>query len=101
MELATALYSSTPSKTELDSFGLSEVDYEDEYIEIWSDNWDAFQLFQAMSTQWRTSMSGILGLDYNCLPWVMQMLDIKGNQKIFNDIRLMESQALTIIHKSK
>lgn len=54
-----------------------------------------------MSTQWRTSIGGIIGLDYNCLPWVMKMQHIEENEHIFNDIQIMESEALKIIHKSK
>lgn len=83
------------------AFGLTESDYDDEYIEIWQDNFDAFKLFKAMSTQWRTSMSGIIGLDYNCMQWVMKINNIAENEIIFNDIQIMENEALRIIHKAK
>ncbi|HHY1261524.1 TPA: DUF1799 domain-containing protein [Yersinia enterocolitica] len=33
-------------------------------IEIWPDVWPAFNVIRAMSTQWRTGMSGPTGLDY-------------------------------------
>ncbi|WP_294615407.1 DUF1799 domain-containing protein [uncultured Gilliamella sp.] len=101
MKLVTALYTSEPSKEELAAFGLTELDYEDEYIEIWQDNLDSFRLFSAMSTQWRATVGGITGLDYNCLPWVMKMQHIKESDNIFNDIQIMESEALRIIYKSK
>ncbi|OCG28206.1 hypothetical protein A9G11_11930 [Gilliamella sp. wkB108] len=101
MTLVTALYTSEPSKEELAAFGLTEDDYEDEYIEVWQDNLDALRLFSAMSTQWRTSIGGITGLDYNCLPWVMKMQNIKEDEHIFSDIQLMESEALKIVHQSK
>lgn len=61
------------------AFGLTEADYEDEYVERWQDNIDAFRLFRAMSTQWRTSMSGVTGFDYNCLAWVMKVNNIAEN----------------------
>lgn len=54
-----------------------------------------------MSTQWRTSMSGVLGLDYNCMGWVMKINNITESETIFNDIQIMESEALRIMHKSK
>lgn len=80
---------------------MSEDDFDGEFIEIWQDNLDSFRLFKAMSTQWRTSMSGLIGLDYNCLPWVMKVNNILESETIFHDIQLMESQALKIIHKTK
>ena len=54
-----------------------------------------------MSTQWRTSMSGVLGLDYNCMEWVMKINNIAESETIFNDIQIMESEALKLMHKSK
>ena len=83
------------------AFGLTESDYDDEYIEIWQDNFDAFKLFRAMSTQWRTSMNGIIGLDYNCMQWVMKINNITESETIFNDIQIMENEALRIMHKTK
>ena len=54
-----------------------------------------------MSTQWRTSMSGIIGLDYNCMQWVMKINNITESETIFNDIQIMETEALRILHKTK
>lgn len=54
-----------------------------------------------MSTQWRTSMKGIISLDYNCMQWVMKINNIAENEIIFNDIQIMENEALRIIHKAK
>jgi hypothetical protein len=46
-------------------------------------------------------MSGLIGLDYNCLPWVMKINNIAESDTIFNDIQTMESEALKLMHKSK
>ena len=83
------------------AFGLSEADYEGEYVEIWQDNLDAFRLFKVMCTQWRTSMAGVTGLDYNCIPWVMKVNNIPENERIFNDLQIMEGEALKLMNKSK
>lgn len=83
------------------AFGLTEADYQDEYVEIWQDNSDVFRLFKAMSTQWRTSMGGVMGLDYNCLAWVMKINNIAENERIFNDLQIMEGEALKLINKAK
>lgn len=61
--------------------------------------WPAFLTFQAMSTQWRTSMGGITGLDYNMLPWLMKLHGVEDEATALNDIRVMECTALKIIHK--
>lgn len=51
-----------------------------------------------MSTQWRTGMNGITGLDYNVLPWLMKLEGIEDEATALNDIRLMERAALEIIN---
>lgn len=86
---------------ELAAFGLTEDDYSEEYVEIWQDNFDSFRLFKSMTTQWRTGMSGITGLDYNCLPWLMKIHGIPESERIFNDLQIMEGEALKLMNKSK
>jgi hypothetical protein len=75
----------------------------DENAEVWPDIWPAFLLFEAMSTQWRTGMGGAVGLDYNAIPAVAQMLNIKRRDlpRMFHDLRVMESEALLIMSESK
>ena len=57
-----------------------------------------FAVFQSMGTQWRTGMGGITGLDYNVLPWLMKLKGVEDEATALNDIRVMESAALRIIH---
>lgn len=54
-----------------------------------------------MSTQWRVSAGGAVGLDYNTLPTVAEMLDFNKEQlkEAFHDIRIMEGEALSLMHK--
>lgn len=83
IDLAIALYTPERSKEELAALGITEPDYEGEYVEIWQDNLDVFRLFKAMCTQWRTSMAGVTGFDYNCITWVMKVNNISENERIF------------------
>jgi len=76
-------------------------DIDDIDLEVWPDVWPSFQLFQSMSTQWRTSMGGVTGLDYNVLPWLMKVHGIEDEASALNDIRVMEASALRTIHKSR
>lgn len=75
---------------------------EDEY-DVWPDNWPAFLLFEAMSTQWRVGIGGATGLDYNALPPVASMLGMKRREipEVFHDIRVMEAEAMLVMSESK
>ncbi|MGY2680815.1 DUF1799 domain-containing protein [Pseudomonas tolaasii] len=58
-----------------------------------ADNWDAFKVFEAMSTQWRTDACGATGMDYSALVGVIRMcgVPISQRQTIFSDFRRMEA----------
>lgn len=56
-----------------------------------------------MSTQWRTGAFGATGLDYNALPAVLRLIGIpkKSRQSVFQDLRVMEAEALLVMSESK
>lgn len=89
------MYSKQISAEEIEASGFSIEDFADDYVEVWPENYDAFRLFSTLQTQWRTGMNGPTGLDYNVLFQFM----LPTNQELFEDIRIMESAALTEIHK--
>ncbi|WP_145133641.1 MULTISPECIES: DUF1799 domain-containing protein [unclassified Pseudomonas] len=78
-----------------DAFGFSAEDYGDE-VEVWPNTWPAFQVFEAMSTQWRTGACGATGLDYTSLRHVAGFLGLTRSEvvEVFPDIRVMEAEAL-------
>ncbi|WP_353614092.1 DUF1799 domain-containing protein [Mangrovibacter phragmitis] len=98
--VASELYTSEPSNEDLAAFGLSPDDYDDRVIDVWPDIWTSFNVFQAASTQWRTSMGGVTGLDYNVLPWLMKLHGVEDEATALSDIRIMERSALHVIHNS-
>lgn len=63
---------------------------------IWDINWNTFNLFHALTTQWRVGMSGATGLDYSVIPAVGKMLGLKQKQinELFPDLQVMENEAL-------
>lgn len=83
----------------LEVFGLLPEDF-DEFVEVWPVLWAALLVFEAMATQWRSGASGATGLDYSALPSVMDMLGIGSDKRgeVFQDVRLMEQEALRILH---
>lgn len=56
-----------------------------------------------LQTQWRSGFSGPTGLDYNTLFTTMNLMSIDPQKQIelLGDIRVMESAALTEIHRKK
>lgn len=62
--------------------------------EIWPCNEKSFELFVAMQTQWRVGMGGPTGLDYSAIPVVSEATGIKVTKSRFDDLRIMESEAL-------
>jgi hypothetical protein len=97
-----ALYSPGAPPDQLAMFGMTTLDLDDT-IEVLPDNWDAFVLFDSMSTQWRTGFSGRTGLDYSVLPSVMNLLGFpkKIRNSLFQDVIVMETEALLVMSEEK
>jgi hypothetical protein len=90
------MYERPATDAELDAFGFSASDYEHEQVEVWPENWQAFDLFRALSTQWRVGMAGPTGLDYNTLFHKMDRMRLEPDEydELEADIRTMEFAAL-------
>ena len=65
-------------------------------IEVWPENYQAFEVFFAMFTQWRVSMSGPVGFDYGVLPEIWQRCQVAESDRddAFHCLRVMEGTAL-------
>ena len=100
---AAALYTKGPSAAEAAAWGLTLEEASGPPVEIWPDNVMAVNVFVAMSTQWRTSVSGATGLDYGVLPHVMRLVGVgvKDRTAVFDAIRLMEDAALEMMRVKK
>lgn len=82
------------------AFGFTADDF-DETVEIWPENWLAFEVFAAMQTQWRAGMNGATGLDYAALEPVMRLHGIPKRKRaeVFEAVRLMEGEALAVMRE--
>lgn len=80
--------------------GLRPEDFVNEVFELWPDNEKSIALFSTISTQWRVGMGGPTGLDYNVLFARMDRmkLDESSYENLFDDIRVIESEALSILN---
>jgi hypothetical protein len=82
--------------------GMKPEDLQQEIV-LWATNLQSFGVFEAMGTQWRMGMGGATGLDYQALPTVMDMigLDAEHRPAAFQDVRLMEREALHAMADSR
>lgn len=62
--------------------------------QIMEENRQAWRLWNAVKTQWRTGVGGIVGLDYTALKMVAKMLDIKMNPCML--IKISELERITM-----
>lgn len=68
----------------------------EEEIFVWDINWNTFNLFNALTSQWRVGMGGATGLDYSVIIPTGKMLGFKQKQinEMFPDLQVMENEAL-------
>ena len=86
-----------PSLAGIAALLMTEPDYE-----VWPENMPAINIFSSISTQWRYGgMGGVTGLDYNVLFNRLDRMKLSDQdyEWMFDDIRSIESTALTIINR--
>lgn len=94
------MYRPAPDPEELAAIGLLPEDVEDNsVIEVWEENWQAFEIFSMLSTQWRVGMAGPTGMDYAILPIIFDGLGIKPKRRLelLGDLQIMEREALRVM----
>lgn len=73
---------------------------EEEPYEVWPECADSLEVFLACDTQWMVNeWSGTaVGIRYEALPAVMDMLDVEDRRQVFADVRVCEAEALRVQH---
>lgn len=69
-----------------------------EDFEVWEENWPVVEMFLRVQTQWRTTMSGVLGLDYGAVAWLFMMYEVKDQRALLEDLQVMEAAAMVTIN---
>ena len=67
--------------------------------EVWEENWPAVEMFLRCQTQWRTTMNGVLGLDYGALAWLLRLYEVEDPRALLEDLQVMEAAALMLINE--
>lgn len=70
-------------------------------LPIWPEHGPPAIVFFAMATQWRTGLGGYEGLDYQAIEPTARMLGLTFEPQAFQDIRIMEDEALRVIRSRR
>lgn len=101
MAAATARYARLPDEGYMREWGMPAEHIADTYrVEVWPENWPAWCLFDALATQWRTGMGGVIGLDYNVLEHMLHRIPLEQRDQLRHDIRVLEAAALHAIYET-
>ena len=65
---------------------------------MWEENWPVLEMFLRCQTQWRTTMSGVLGLDYAAVAWLFMMYEVEDQRSLLEDLQVMEAAAMGTIN---
>lgn len=67
-------------------------------LDVWPEHWPAVQLFIAAQTQWAVGMSGVVGLRYEALPFLMDCQGIPQADRpdVLADLQTMELRAIEL-----
>lgn len=68
---------------------------------MWEENWQVVEMFLRLQTQWRTSMSGVVGLDYGAVQWVLRLYEVEDQRSMLEDLQVMEGAALNLINRKE
>lgn len=95
------MYRSPPSEYELAGLGLLPSDIA--AVEVFEDNYPAWELFCYMGTQWMVGMAGATGLKYEVahhkLDRARPALDPDEYESRMDDLRVMEREALAVLRE--
>lgn len=71
-----------------------ETTEKSEEFEVFPENWETVVMWSRVCTQWRTSMSGAIGLDYSVLQWLFSLYEVKNPREMLEDLQVMEGAFL-------
>jgi hypothetical protein len=84
--------------TDAAALGIVMPEQPSENFEVWEENWPVVEMFMRVQTQWRTTMNGVLGLDYGALAWMFMMYEVQDQRALFEDLQIMEAAAMLTIN---
>lgn len=67
--------------------------------EVWEENWPVLEMFLRCQTQWRTTMGGLLGLDYGAVAWILRLYEVEDQRAMLENLQIMESAAMAVLNE--
>ena len=80
------------------ALGIVMPEQPSEDFEVWEENWSVVEMFLRVQTQWRTTMNGVLGLDYGAVAWLFMMYEVNDQRALLEDLQVMEGAAMVTIN---
>jgi hypothetical protein len=80
------------------TLGIVMPEQPSEDFEVWEENWPVVEMFLRVQTQWRTTMNGVLGLDYGAVAWLFMMYEVNDQRALLEDLQVMEAAAMVTIN---
>ena len=56
-------------------------------------------MFLRVQTQWRTTMNGVIGLDYAAVRWLFKLYDVEEPRALLEDLQVMEGAAMMTLNQ--
>ena len=71
---------------------------------MWEENWAVLELFLRCQTQWRTTMNGVLGLDflgldYVAVAWLFRLYAVEDERAMLENLQVMEAAAMATLNE--
>ena len=87
-------------ETESDAAALGIVmpEQSPENFEVLEENWPVLEMFLRCQTQWRTTMNGVLGLDYGAVAWILRLYEVESQRSMLEDLQVMEAAAMATLN---
>jgi hypothetical protein len=80
---------------------LPDLTDRDEHFEVTPEAWPVVELFLRLQTQWRAGSSGIVGLDYGAVQWIMDLYQIDDQRMMLEDLQVIEAKVVEIVNCRK
>ncbi|MGL4831387.1 MAG: DUF1799 domain-containing protein [Propionibacteriaceae bacterium] len=77
------------------------MDAKPEHYEVWPEAWPAVDLFLKVQTQWRGGASGIIGLDYTAVRWLMELYALDDQRTMLEDLQVIEARVIETVNSRK
>ena len=74
---------------------------EKDIYEVIPEAWEAVEMFLHVQTQWRADSGVVMGLDYNAVKWMFDLLEVKKPLELLGDLQVIEAKVVETISKRR